>query len=77
MKLNTQVVVNDLSEHKLLLGDRPYYFHNRDEFLEMIWKEKKSGLVEQISQYDNWIGKYKTAYEKVCENIRWKNKDPI
>ena len=77
MKLNTQVVINDLPEHKLLLGDRPYYFHNRDEFLEMIWKEKKSGLVEQISQYDDWIGKYKTAYEKVCENIRWKNKDPI
>jgi hypothetical protein len=68
MKLNTQVVVNDIPEHRSLLGDRPYYFHNRDEFLEMIWKEKKSGLVEQISQYDNWIDKYKLAYSKVAQD---------
>lgn len=65
MKLNTQVVINDLPEHRSLLGDKPYYFHDKDEFLEMIWKEKKSGLVEQISQYDNWIDKYKMAYERV------------
>ncbi|SJK85063.1 group 1 glycosyltransferase [Cuniculiplasma divulgatum] len=67
MKLNTQVVINDLPEHKFLLGDKPYYFHNKDEFLEMIWKNKKGGLVEQISQYDNWIKKYKTVYEKVLQ----------
>ena len=65
MKLNTQTVINDLPEHRELLGDKPYYFHNKDEFLEMIYKSKKSGLVEQISQYDNWIDKYKKVYEEV------------
>jgi hypothetical protein len=65
MKLNTQVVINDLPEHRNLLGDKPYYYHTRDEFIEMIYKPKKSGLVEQISQYDNWVEKYKKVYEEV------------
>ena len=65
MKLNTQVVINDLPEHRDMLGDKPYYYHDRDEFIEMIYKPKKSGLVEQISQYDNWVEKYKKVYEEV------------
>ena len=65
MKLNTQVVINDLPEHRDMLGDKPYYYHDRDEFIEMIYKPKKSGLIEQISQYDNWIEKYRKVYEEV------------
>lgn len=65
MKLNTQTVINDLPEHRELLGDKPYYYNNKDEFLEMIYKPNKSGLVEQISQYDNWIEKYKKVYDEV------------
>ena len=49
MKLNTQVIVNDLPEFRNFLGDKPYYYHNKEEFLEMINLPKKSGLVEQIS----------------------------
>ena len=67
MKLNTQPVINDLPEHRYFLGDKPYYYHNEDEFLEMIYKPKKSGLVEQISQYDNWIEKYQKVYESVLK----------
>ncbi len=65
MKLNIQPIINDIPIHKELLGDKPYYFHNKDEFLEMIYKPKKDGLVEQITQYDNWISKYKKVYEVV------------
>ncbi len=65
MKLNTQPVINDLPEHRDFLGDKPYYYHNKDEFLEMIYKPKKLGLVEQISQYDNWIEKYFKVYSEV------------
>ena len=65
MKLGTQPVINDLPEHRFFLGDYPYYYHNKDEFLEMIYKPKKTGLAEQISQYDNWIEKYKKVYEEV------------
>lgn len=65
MKLNTQVVVNDIPEHRFFLGDKPYYYHDKEEFLDMIWKPKKPGLVEQISQYDNWIEKYLKAYVEI------------
>lgn len=67
MKLNTQVIVNDLPEFRNFLGDKPYYYHNKEEFLEMINLPKKSGLVEQISQYDNWIEKYKKVYSEVIK----------
>lgn len=67
MKLNTQVIVNDLPEFRNFLGDKPYYFHNKDEFLEMINLPKKPGLVEQISQYDNWVEKYKMVYNEVVK----------
>ena len=67
MKLNTQTVINDLPEHRELLGDKPYYYHNKDEFLEMIYQPKKYGLVEQISQYDDWIEKYKKVYDEVMK----------
>ena len=67
MRLNTQVVINDLPEHRYFLGDKPYYYHNKDEFLEMIWKPKKSGLVDQIRQYDNWIEKFLYVYNEVVE----------
>ena len=65
MKLNTQTVINDLPEHRELLGNKPYYYHNKDEFLQMIYKPKQSGLIQQISQYDNWIEKYKKVYNEV------------
>ena len=65
MRLNTQTVINDLPEHRYFLGDKPYYYHDKDEFLEMIWKPRKSGLVEQITQYDDWTEKYKKVYEEV------------
>ncbi len=69
MKLNIQPIINDIPIHRELLGDKPYYFHNKDEFLEMIYKPKKDGLVEQITQYDNWISKYKKVYEEVSDKI--------
>lgn len=65
MKLDVQTVVNDLPEHRFFLGDKPYYYNTKDEFYEMIWKPKKHGLIEQISQYDNWIEKYKKVYEAI------------
>ena len=67
MRLNTQTIVNDLPEHRFFLGDKPYYFHNKEEFVDMIYKPKKSGLVEQITQYDNWILKYKKMYEEILK----------
>ena len=65
MRCNTQVIVNDIPIHRELLGDRPYYFHDKEEFLDLLYKPKKSGLVEQISQYDNWIQKHIKAYDEV------------
>ena len=65
MRLNTQPVINDLPEHRYFLGDKPYYYHNKEEFLEMIWKPKRDGLIEQVSQYDNWIDKFQKVYEEV------------
>ncbi len=67
MKLGTQVVVNDLPEHRFFLGDKPYYYETKDEFLEAIYKPKKQGLSEQIGQYDNWIEKYFKVYEEVIK----------
>ena len=62
MKMNTQVVINDIPVHRELLGDKPYYFNSKDEFFYMIYANKKSGLVNQIFQYDNWIEKYLKVY---------------
>ena len=59
MRFGVQPVINELEEFKFLLGDKPYYYHNNEEFLEMIYKPKKDGLVEQIAKYDNWIDRYK------------------
>jgi glycosyltransferase involved in cell wall biosynthesis len=65
MRFGVQPIINDLDEFRFLLGDRPYYFHNEDEFLEMIYKQPKTGLFEQITKYDNWIDKYKKVYDEV------------
>ncbi len=67
MKLNTQVIVNDIEDHRILLGNKPYYYSTKDEFFEAIYKPKKQGLVEQISQYDNWIEKYLKVYKQVID----------
>lgn len=68
MKLNTQVIVNDIIDHREMMGDKAYYYNNKDEFMEMIHKPKKSGLVEQITQYDNWIEKYMKVYNEVAND---------
>ncbi len=65
MRFGVQPVINELEEFKFLLGDKPYYYHNNEEFLEMIYKPKKDGLVEQIAKYDNWIDRYKKVYEEI------------
>ena len=67
MKLGTQVLINDLPEHRELLGDYPFYYHDKEEFIEKMWYSNKSALdmKEQIMQYDNWIEKYKKVYDEV------------
>lgn len=65
MKLNTQVIINDIPIHRELLEDKPYYFHNKDEFIDLIYKDKKQGLIEQIKKYDNWINEYLKIYEAI------------
>ena len=67
MRLGTQVLINDLPEHRELLGDYPFYYHDKEEFIEKMWHSNKSALdmKEQIMQYDNWIEKYKKVYDEV------------
>ena len=65
MKLGTQAIVNELPEHRFFLGDKPYYYETKEEFLDAIHRPDKSGQREQISQYDNWIEKYMKVYEEV------------
>lgn len=65
MKLGTQAIVNDLPEHRFFLGDKPYYYETKEEFIEAIYKPDKSGQREQIVQYDNWIEKYTKVYEEI------------
>ncbi len=67
MKLNTQVLVNDIPVHHEILGDKAYYFNDFDEFIDNLYKPKKPGLVEQISQYDNWIEKYIKIYNEIVK----------
>lgn len=65
MKLGTQAIVNDLPEHRFFLGDKPYYYETKEEFIQAIYKPDKSGQREQIAQYDNWIEKYMKVYEEI------------
>lgn len=67
MRCNTQPIINDIPIHRELLGDLPYYFHNKEEFLEMVYKPDKPGLERQISRYDNWINKYIHVYEEIVQ----------
>jgi glycosyltransferase involved in cell wall biosynthesis len=68
MRLGTQVLINDLPEHRELLGDYfPLYYHDKEEFIEKMWYPPRSGMVEQIRQYDNWIEKYKKVYGYVIK----------
>lgn len=65
MRCNTQPIINDIPIHRELLGDLPYYFHSKEEFLEMIYKPNKAGLERQVSQYDDWINKYTKIYKEI------------
>jgi hypothetical protein len=65
MALNTQPIINDLPVHRELLGDKPYYYHNKEEFMDLLEKPKKDGLPEQIKKYDGWIYKILSVYNKV------------
>ena len=65
MRIGTQPVLNDLPVHRELLGDKPYYYHNKEEFMDLLHKPRKEGLVEQIMQYDNWIDKTMSVYNEV------------
>ena len=62
MRLGTQPLINDLPEHRELLGNYPLYYHNKEEFIEKMWYPSRSGVVEHVRQYDNWIEKYRKVY---------------
>lgn len=59
-----QPIVSDIPVHHEFLGDKAYYFTDRESFLSAIEKPIKSGLKEQIAQYDNWIEEYISLYRE-------------
>ncbi len=73
-RINTQPVLNDIPVHREFFGDKAYYFTDKDSFFQAIYKPKKSGLVEQIARYDDWIDRYIDLYTNVKKDaVRWKH----
>ena len=66
MRLNVKTIVNDLPVFRELLGDKAYYYNDVDGFIRAVCdKPKKTGLVEQIAQYDDEIEKTIKLYKEV------------
>ncbi len=72
MRLGTQPVVNNIEVHKEILGVLPYYYNNKDEFVEQIYKPNNDSsiLSNYVSKYDDWISKHISAYEDVWNQIK-------
>jgi glycosyltransferase involved in cell wall biosynthesis len=65
MRLGTQAIVNDIPVFHETLGERAYYFSDYDSFRKAIASPRKSGLSEQIAQFDGWVNKYAKIYDSL------------
>lgn len=71
LKLGTQPLVNDIAVHREILGDMPYYYNNKDEFIELIYKSNKDSkiLSHYVRKYDNWIDNHIKVYDGIWNQL--------
>ena len=65
MLLNTQPVLNDIPVFRETMGDKPYYYSDRETFLKGVHSPKKEGLEAYIKRYDNWAREVIKVYESI------------